>query len=499
MRATTSFVCVLVVLFASFALGDVVHLKSGAKIEGEVLKQDDKEVVVKTRFGTQTFPRDQVLKIEEKATKKDEYRKRLEDLQPKDAEGHYQLGLWCRAEKLNAEATQAFLKAVQIDPEHEGAHKALGHEKYEGIWVTPGQKKLMEQKKEEEEYAAKGMVRYKGEWIKKEDLEKVQAGYVQWTDPGSGKVEWVTPADRAKLEKGLVQYEGRWLPREEAEALEKGLFKVEGNYVDKQAANEYHSNWDNAWELESEHYRMRTNRDYDSAMEALAKAEKAYQAMKEFFGEEPDLKNGKLAIFMFGNQDEYNQFGQQNAAGDEGWRQGRFGGFHAYEHPETPAAVYSFYDEANRYDWTEYHLYHALAVQYLAEVQPNIKTAWLRESIVAYFQYFAHYKWPSLRESWGRYIIGNRFIPFDDFTSLNNLAGDPQSGFYVGGDKPTQQAQGGLLILYLTKTGPTEYHEQFQEFLDKVKKSSLDAETFERVFNMRKLEKDFQEWVNALE
>lgn len=498
MRASTILLTLVFVITASFAFGDILHLKNGQKIEGQIVKQDAKEVVIKTRFGTQTFPRDQVAKIEEKSTPKEEYKKRLEALKPTDAEGFYQLGLWCRSEKLVREANEAFEKAILIDPEHEGAHLALGHVKHEGLWVTPKQKEQIEEQKEAEDYRAKGMVKYKGEWVLESDLEKIKQGYVRWEDPASGKVEWVSPEDKAKLDKGLVKYQGNWYSKEEAEALEKGLFKIEGNYIDKDAANEYHSTWEKAWELESEHYRIVTNRDYDYTMQVLEKAEKAYAAMKDFFGDEPDLKGKKLNIYMFKTPDEYNQFGRQNAGGDEGWRQSLFGGFYAAEHPDAPAAVYSFFDEANRFDWTEYHLYHALAVQYIAKVQPNITTAWIKESIIAYFQFFVHYNW-ALRERWGSYLIGNRFLPFDRFTALTGLSNDPNIGFYVGGDRPQHQAMGGLLILYLTKAGPTEYHEKFQEFLKRMKRGGSDADTFARIFKMKKLEADFQEWINNLE
>ena len=38
---------------------------------------------------------------------------------------HYQLGLWCKSNKLNREATRSFKKAITLDPQHEGSHKAL--------------------------------------------------------------------------------------------------------------------------------------------------------------------------------------------------------------------------------------------------------------------------------------------------------------------------------------------------------------------------------------
>ncbi len=430
---------------------------------------------------------------------KAEYAKRSAEIDPRDAEAHYQLGLWCKSVKLRRESTKAFKKAITLDQNHEGAHKALGHVQFEGIWMSKSEKKRMEEQKTAEENRAKGLVQYKGQWVKKEEVEYIKQGLQRYEDPDTKAVSWVSKDDLKKLEKGLVKYDGRWMEKEEATNLEKGLFKVEGEYVAKDKANEYHSNWDTAWELESEHYMLITDKDYDYAAQALKKAENTYAALKEFFNDEPQLYGDKLYVYMFKTPDEYNQFARNNTDQEEGFRQSVFGGFYASGHPDTPAAINSEFDETTRFDWTDYHLYHALALQYIAEVQPNITSAWLRESIVSYFQRFRFYQWPSLREDWGKYIIGNRFIPFSDFMELSTLNSDPSVGFYVGGDRPRQVAQGGLLILYLTQAGPVKYHEQFAEFLEKMKKSSLDTETFKKVFKGGKtLEKDFKEWIDNL-
>jgi len=430
---------------------------------------------------------------------KAEYKKRLSEIDPQDANAYYELGVWCKGAKLRREATKSFKRAVQLDPQHEKAHQALGHVLFEGTWMTPGEKRRLEERKKIEGYRKQGLVQYKGQWVKQSEIDYIKQGLVKWEDPDSGEVQWVTEDDRKKLEKGLVRHDGRWMSKEEAENLKKGLFKVEGEFVTKEKANEYHSSWETAWELESEHYMLVTTKDYDYAIQVLDKAEKTYAALAKFFGDEPQLYGDKLYIYMQKNRDEYNQFAADYTNNQEGFRQSVFGGYYASSHPDTPAVVNSEFDESTRYDWTDYHLYHALALQYLAEVQPNITSAWIREAIVSYFQRFAFYEWPSLREDWGKYVIGNRYIPLPEFLEVTTLSNDPSTGFYVGGDRPRQLAQGGLLVLYLTKAGPVKYQEQFQEFLERMKKSSLDTETFAKIFNVKKLDRDFQKWIDGLE
>lgn len=488
------------------ATADIFHLKSGGKVEGKLVSQDATSYTVQTKFGSQTLQKSDVDRVEEKAfsggdasAKKAEYKERLGKTDPRDANAHYELGMWAKNNKLTKEANKSFRKAIQLDQNHEGANKALGRVQYEGLWVSPGEAKRLNAEKANEEYRAKGLVQYKGEWVKKSDIEHIEAGKVKYEDKDAGTTQWVTKDELKKLENGLVQYDGRWMSKDEADNLAKGLFKVEGEYVSKEKANEYHSSWDNAWEIDSEHYMLITNKDYDYAIDAIKKAEKTYAELAKFFNDEPQLYGDKLYIYMFKNRDEYNQFGKDNTGQEEGHRQSVFGGFYAAGHPDTPAAINSEYDESTKFDWTEPNLYHTLTLQYIAEVQPNITSAWLRESIVSYFQRFAFYQWPSLREDWGKFIIGNRFIPLDEFMELTSLDSDPSLGFYVGGDRPRHVAQGGLLILFLTKGGPVEYQEKFAEFLEKMKKSSLDTETFRKIMKPKQLEKDFQAWIEGLQ
>ncbi len=49
---------------------------------------------------------------------------------------HYGLGLWCEQKGLALEATAHFMKAIHLDPDHEGAWRSLGFTRYRGRWVA---------------------------------------------------------------------------------------------------------------------------------------------------------------------------------------------------------------------------------------------------------------------------------------------------------------------------------------------------------------------------
>lgn len=150
-------------LTAGPALGDVVHLKNGGMIEGQVM-QTPEGVVIKLPAGEIRVSADAIARIEKKETPFEQYLKRSAAVKEDDPEAHYQLGLWAQAAGLKSQAREEFLKALALRPDHEGAHQALGHRRVEGKWVTP-----------EQELEARGFVKRDGQWMTPEAAARFDA------------------------------------------------------------------------------------------------------------------------------------------------------------------------------------------------------------------------------------------------------------------------------------------------------------------------------------
>lgn len=118
---------------------DIVHLANGRTLEGEVTYQGDR-VVVTTEFGSITLGRDEVLRVEHVSTAEEEYEQRASALAPEDTEGHYQLALWCRDQDLKGQAAAEARAVLAAVPDHEGAHRLLGHVFFDGRWMTEAQR-----------------------------------------------------------------------------------------------------------------------------------------------------------------------------------------------------------------------------------------------------------------------------------------------------------------------------------------------------------------------
>ncbi|MGH7150941.1 MAG: hypothetical protein ACREIU_09595 [Planctomycetota bacterium] len=189
-------------LLAGFLPRDVVETRDGRRQEGKIVEESRERLVVETPFGRVELARGEVVSIERGPTPAEEYAARR--AKAKTAEDHHALALFCRSKGLSRQAKEEFEEAARLDPDHEGANRALGRVLFEGKWVSPAEREALAARREEEAFRAKGLVLHAG--------------------------RWVTPEEKEALEKGLVLHEGRWIPEAEAMAA-KGFIRREGSWI----------------------------------------------------------------------------------------------------------------------------------------------------------------------------------------------------------------------------------------------------------------------------
>jgi len=126
---------VLIFLFCQVNVtGDVVYLKDGGKMEGDVVEEGD-FIIIKMGSMRTKLSRDRVAKIEKKKSPIEEYKEKVAALPPNDAQARYELGVWCLERKLASRARAMFEEAIGIDPHHKAARQKLGHMWRGGNWV----------------------------------------------------------------------------------------------------------------------------------------------------------------------------------------------------------------------------------------------------------------------------------------------------------------------------------------------------------------------------
>jgi hypothetical protein len=145
------------------AFADIVHLKSGGRVEGVVTDLGAK-LKITHRYGTVVVSKEDVTGIEKKATLEDLLAGRRSAIDPSDPAALVDLGKWCRENGWESQAVKEFEAALRIDPDHRGAHVALGHEFFEGAWRT--EREIME---------LRGLVFFEGRWMTKEEVDLSKA------------------------------------------------------------------------------------------------------------------------------------------------------------------------------------------------------------------------------------------------------------------------------------------------------------------------------------
>ena len=117
---------VLALVTPAALLADIIYLNNGQVLVGRVVERGDDYVVVVTGGGIKALVEvERVEKIEE--GEPDEiYWRHLKETPERDADAHYELGLWCEKVKLPERAKEEFEKALILEPDHYGARKKLG-------------------------------------------------------------------------------------------------------------------------------------------------------------------------------------------------------------------------------------------------------------------------------------------------------------------------------------------------------------------------------------
>ncbi len=164
-RFSGLFAAAALMLFpAELASAATVTLTDGRSWEGTIVRETKDAVVVKTAGGEVSIDRASIRDIDRAPTKREQYDAKLASLDAKDADQQYLLGLWCRRNGLSREADYHLNYACALEPDHEGARRALGQMKYQGKWMS-----------ELDAKQAMGLRFVDGRWMTKEAAELAEA------------------------------------------------------------------------------------------------------------------------------------------------------------------------------------------------------------------------------------------------------------------------------------------------------------------------------------
>lgn len=197
---------------APAARADVVILKSGGELRGELLSElkpvdrsqgapRDRLTLRTTTGAVVTVARDDVEELIRRRPLLEEF-ETLRRAAADTVESQWELAEWCRLKSLPKERAASLKRVVELDPNHLAAHRGLGHVRHEGRWTTT-----------EEVMKSRGYVKHKGRYVLPQELELIEAE------------EHEDAAEKAWFKR--VKLWEAWLDSERVERQAEGLHELQ--------------------------------------------------------------------------------------------------------------------------------------------------------------------------------------------------------------------------------------------------------------------------------
>ena len=211
MQRSMQVLCAALVLLAILrpAAGEVFLLKSGGRIEGDLVNADEKPrtsyVIALPGGGQVTLDAAAVEKVQPVPPELAEYQK-VRRKYPDTVQGQLQMAEWCRDHNLPAQRKAHLERVLQIEPDQADARRLLGYRKVKDKWMT-----------HEEEMADKGYVKRivngNSVWITRQDAELQDSR----TKQRAAEIEWIKKISRWRA----------WLDGNRAEQGAKNLRAID--------------------------------------------------------------------------------------------------------------------------------------------------------------------------------------------------------------------------------------------------------------------------------
>ncbi|MEX0791900.1 MAG: HEAT repeat domain-containing protein [Pirellulaceae bacterium] len=156
---------------------DILHLKSGGKIEGELLNPDQEPrefYEIKTEQGQLTLAASVVQEFVAQSEAQKRYKTFLPRM-PDTIDGKWQMAQWCKENGLDDKWEYHLEEILALEPDHVEARRALGYVQHRGKWII-----------REQWMRQQGFVYHRGSWRLAQEVAMLEAQ----DEASSQVVEW---------------------------------------------------------------------------------------------------------------------------------------------------------------------------------------------------------------------------------------------------------------------------------------------------------------------
>lgn len=139
-----------------------IETKAGAKFSGSVISITERQIRVRTKFGTQVVNKDDIRSWSTKKSNAEIFEERKVDC--KTPEDWCELAEWAASVGEGKLAASCYEEAIKLDPDHAAAREARGEVKVDGEWIDF-----------EESMRRQGKELYGGDWLTPEEISARKA------------------------------------------------------------------------------------------------------------------------------------------------------------------------------------------------------------------------------------------------------------------------------------------------------------------------------------
>ena len=285
-----------------------------------------------------------------------------------DAAAVMEVATWAHEHKMHTAHKRLLNKVLKLDADHEGARQALGYVKHDGRWMLEAKVALLEKRAERAAMEAKGLKEVDGIWVPAGEVDAAEGGvYFHEGNP-------VSRAEKVALLAGKVRHPSTaaFIDPDDLEKAEEGLFPlVNGDWVDLEEADKYHSESQRPWILRTDHVVVATTLPMASFEEVRGHIDQAIQSVMPFFGNRAIHPSHRPVLFVCSSVEEFQEMG--NNFGDQRSIYGAFPCesepvFEGYTLSEPPIVA----NWGERQPWGIYYLRNAAGQAYARAVGHDV-------------------------------------------------------------------------------------------------------------------------------
>jgi hypothetical protein len=157
---------------------DVIRLKNGGEVRGLISKTSqpsDLTLLIRTTSGAELLlERSEIDFVSTRSPLIEEYYTKARRM-PDTVEAHWDLAGWCLHHQMQTQRREQLELITELDPNHEEAHKSLGHIRHNGEWMS-----------RDEAMARQGYVKHKGKYVTQIEYDLLEKTAVE----RSAEAEW---------------------------------------------------------------------------------------------------------------------------------------------------------------------------------------------------------------------------------------------------------------------------------------------------------------------